>query len=187
MMKRVPVWAIVLSLALTGCQKKNIPLLSDLKMSDPSGEKQLLAGFYGIEAGQWRWTKRRFAVVLRPPRDADKNGATLTIKLFIPGSQIEKLGPVTISADIDDVTLAPETFREAGSLTYSRELPPSLTGSGFVPVVFTLDKALAPFEADGRELGAVVSEVSLESRNPLQTFHRGMNPYQSSNSPGQNR
>jgi hypothetical protein len=172
MMKQVPAAAMVLSLALAGCQTKQIPFSSDLKMSDPSAERQLLAGFYGIEAGQWRWAKRRFVVVLRPPQDSVKNGATLTIKLFIPGSQMEKLGDVTITADIGDVTLAPGTFSEPGSLTYSREVPGSLTGSELVPVVFTLDKALAPFQADGRELGAVVSEVSLEVRHPLKTFHR---------------
>jgi hypothetical protein len=172
MPKQVPAWAMVFSLALFGCEKKKIPLSSDLKMSDPSAERQLLAGFYGIEAGQWRWAKRRFAVVLRPPQGSRESGATLTIKLFIPGSQMEKLGDVTISADIGDVTLAPETFSEPGSLTYSRDVPGSLAGSELVPVVFTLDKALAPFQADGRELGAVVSEVSLEARHPLKAFQR---------------
>ena len=79
---------------------------------------------------------------------------------------MQKLGPMTIEADVGEVSLAPETFTKAGAASYVRDLPPAVMPADvLLPVVFTFDKAVAPFEiTDSRELGAVVTEVSLEPR-----------------------
>ena len=131
-------------------------------MSDALSERQLIAGFHDLEQKQWRWTKRRFAVVLQQPRGAERNGGALELHLFIPDSQIQKLGPITLSAEAADIPLAPETFIKGGTYLYTRKIPPAAFPNALLPVVFTYDKALAPSDNETRELAAVVSEVSLE-------------------------
>jgi hypothetical protein len=149
-------------LVFSGCRSKDSPSLSDLKMSDPNAERQLISGFYKLEQNQWRWTAGRFAVVLQPPRGAGQNGGTLRLQLFVPPGQIEKLGPLTLTAYADDVTLAPEIFTKAGAYSYSRNVPAAAFHPNLLPVVFNFDKALAPSSTETRELAAVVTEVSLD-------------------------
>ena len=136
--------------------------MSDVKFSDKSSERQLIAGFYGVEGDGWRWTTHRFAAVLAVPPGSQTAGATLQLRLYIPESQIDHLGPMTISADVRDTSLAPETFAKAGSYTYTRTLSPELLNQPVLPIIFTFDKALEPRNSDIRELGAVVSEISLK-------------------------
>ncbi len=158
----------VFSLCSAGCHRKRVPPLSgDLRMSDRYSARQLLAGFHALEQNQWRWTARRFAVVLKPPAGSERTGATLQLKLFIPDAQIQKIGPMTLHAEVGEVSLAPETFTEGGSLLYCRDVPAKLIGSDLLPVVFSFDKALAPFQSDGRELAAVVSEVLLAPKDQV--------------------
>jgi hypothetical protein len=164
-MRALCIFAVVIAVAVTGCHRKRYRPTNDLKISDPNSEKQLISGFYGLEQGQWRWTARRFAVVLLPPPGSQQAGATLRLKLYIPETQIQKLGPVTLRADVGEHSLAPEKFAKGGTLEYSQNIQPSLLGPNMLPVVFTFDKALPPAATDGRELGAVVSEVSLERRH----------------------
>ena len=154
--------AIVIVAMLAGCRGKRVGLSSDLKMSDAFSERQLIDGFHDLEQKQWRWTKRRFAVVLQEPAGAERNGGTLRLQLYIPDSQIQKLGPITLSAEAADMSLAPETFIKGGTHSYARKVPPALFRGALLPVVFTCDKALAPSDNETRELAAVVSEISLE-------------------------
>jgi hypothetical protein len=130
-------------------------------MADPMVAKQLLAGFYDAEANAWRWTARRFVVTFPQPANAETKGAILQLQIFIPGSQIDKLGPLTLIADVDEHELKPEIFSAGGQYTFSREVPPEALKSNLIPVIFSLDKAVAPSASDGRELGAVVSMASL--------------------------
>ncbi len=139
-------------------------LLTSLQTSDPAAAKQLVAGFYDVEGGNWRWTAQHFFVNLQPPREADQTGAMLEVKLFIPDSQIQKLGPLTLSAKVDQYQLEAETFTTPGSYTYSREVKGAALRSDIIPVSFSFDKSLPPFLADGRELGAVVSEIGLHAK-----------------------
>lgn len=158
---------LILALLFSACHKKPAtPFVSDLKMSDPNSERQLIAGFYQLEQNQWRWAARRFAVVLKPPPGSERTGAILQLKLFIPESHIAELGPMTLSADVGEVSLLPEKFTKGDSFTYRREVPASSVGPNLLPVVFSFDKALEPYQTDGRELAAVVSEVSLQPRKP---------------------
>jgi hypothetical protein len=166
-MRAAPICVAMMSAASLGCQVKPVVLSSDLKMAESSSARQLTAGFYGIENGKWRWTARRFGVVLQPPAGSMASGAVLKLKLYIPEASLQKLGPMTLSADVGEVTLAPETFNQPGILSYSRDVSPGLFGPNLLPVVFSFDKALAPPDADGRELAAVVTEVSLEPKSKL--------------------
>lgn len=153
---------VAILLACAGCRSNRVELSSRLKMSDSASAIQLIAGFYNLEGDQWRWTARRFAVVLQQPAGSERNGARLRLQLFIPDAQIKKLGPMTLAADVEEVSLGSQTFAEAGSHSYSRNVPTALLGSGLLPVVFTFNKASAPSYAERRELASIVTEVSLE-------------------------
>ncbi len=156
---------LAILVGLAGCQPKDHALSADLKMSDRSSASQLIMGFYGVEHDQWRWTAHRFAVVLPPPSGSERSGARLRLQLYIPDSQIKKLGPMTLTADVGDVSLGSETFTDAGAVLYSRDVPAGLLVTELLPVVFTFNKAAAASNADRRELAAVVTEVSLERSN----------------------
>jgi hypothetical protein len=133
-------------------------------MSDTAISKQLIAGFYDVEANAWRWTARKFVVSFPQPVNADQKGAKLELQLYIPDSQIAKLGPVTLSADVDEHPLPSQTFSAGGQYTFARDVPPDALRSNLVPVIFTFDKAVPPSAGDGRELGAVVTMAALTSK-----------------------
>ncbi len=84
--------------------------------------------------------------------------------IVIPDAQFKRLGPVTVSVDADDINLESQTFPAAGDYNYLSEVPASILRTNLLPVIFTLDKAAAPSTTDGRELGAVVSEISLQTK-----------------------
>jgi hypothetical protein len=71
---------------------------------------------------------------------------------------------MTLKAKVSGKDLEPETFTKPGSYTYTRDLPPSVVDTNLVPVNFVLDKAALPSTTDGRELGAVVTGVGLETK-----------------------
>ncbi|MCZ2073418.1 MAG: hypothetical protein HUU41_17220 [Bryobacteraceae bacterium] len=135
-----------------------------IEMGDLSVSNQLLSGFYDIEMGRWRWTIQNFSVILKPPSASEQNGATLLLRLFIPAVQIDKLGPITLSSEVDDQVLDPQTFYKPGEYTYARDLPPVLLATNVPPVRFCLARATPRTENDGRELGIVVTSAGLISK-----------------------
>ena len=52
-------------------------------------------------------------------------GATLRFKLFVPDDHVTRLGPLTLSAEIDGQQLEPLVTSKGGEVLYSRPLPPS--------------------------------------------------------------
>ncbi len=136
-----------------------------VNMGDPKQEKQLVSGFYGIEANSWRWTAKDFTVSLRPPSAASgAQGATLVFALSIPQVAIDKLKSVTLSASIDGTPLAPETYAHEGQYEYKRDVPPNSLGGNAVRVEFHLNKSMPPAGGDARELGIVARSVGLQSK-----------------------
>src|SRR5947207_3354169 len=73
-------------------------LASTISVAEPRTAGQLLRGFYGLEQGAWRWTQGKFAVVLRPPREAAQKGATLRLNFSVPEPVLAKLKSVTLTA-----------------------------------------------------------------------------------------
>jgi hypothetical protein len=135
-----------------------------VSMGDPKQDKQLVSGFYGIEANSWRWTAKDFTVSLRPPAGSAVQGATLDFALSIPGVVIEKLKSVTLSASINGTALAPETYAQDGQFDYKRDIPSNLLAGNAVRVEFHLDKSMPPAGGDARELGIVARSIGLESK-----------------------
>jgi hypothetical protein len=153
---------VVAAVLSAGCHAVKEPL-SSIEMSDPKTAKQLVSGFYQLEDERWRWTAREFAVALKPPDQAEKRGATLRLELYVPDTQIEMLGPMTVTASVGRYALDSETFVKGGTYTYLRKIEPDALATSLLPVSFCFDKALSPLEADGRELTVIVSKVSLET------------------------
>jgi hypothetical protein len=157
--------ATLATTGLTGCKHatRRVPV-SVVVTADPASAKQLVGGFYQIEAKAWRWTAKKFIVTLVPPPGSEEKGATLQLHFMLPESQIAKLGPMTLSADIDAYSLSPETYSNPGEYYYTRQIPANLLRTNTVPVIFTFDKASPPTPVDGRELGAVVSLIALNPK-----------------------
>jgi len=148
-----------------GCKLfRRAPLQSTVNMRDPHITGQLLDGFYGVEAGAWRWTARQFSVKLKTPAGAAQKGGTLRFMLTVTPVVIEKSGPITLSAKIGGTALAPETYSNPGSYTYQRDVPAGELGKSDVTASFALDKSMFPGGADRRELGVVASTVAIESK-----------------------
>jgi hypothetical protein len=135
---------------------------SSMNMGDPAHAAQLLNGFYNIEAGAWRWTAKNFSVLLRTPPGAERNGAELVLKVYLPDSQLQRLGAMTLSADTGGQSLAARSLTHANEFTYSAPVPAGALQPGFVVVNFRLDKAAVNVQGDARELGVVVTAVELD-------------------------
>ncbi len=134
---------------------------SSVSMADPAQAAQLLNGFYGIEGQRSRWTGKSFSVLLKSPPGSQVAGAELALKLYIPDVQIQKLGPMTLSADAGGYPLTISTFSQPKEYTYSAQIPGEALRSGLVLVSFRLDKSSVGLNGDARELGVVVTSVSL--------------------------
>ncbi len=144
----------------------NPSVASRVNMADPAQAAQLLSGFYDIEGGKSRWTAKTFSVLLKVPPGSDQNGADLALKLYFPDIQIRNLGPITLSAEVDGHQLPAHTFPQSNEYTYSAHVPAEALRSGFAVVNFRLDKSATGLNGDARDLGVVVSEVSLDPLSP---------------------
>jgi hypothetical protein len=164
-----PVCALIAALALAlvplACKRKAAaPLLSVVEMSNLQAQTQLVSGFYAVEAGAWRWTRRNFSVLLAPPPGAAQNGAWLRARVTAPDSLIAMLNTVTLSARIAGQSLAPETYSAPGNYVYERAVPAAALRDRSTTVSFALDKVMPPGGGDLRELGIVVLSVGLEPK-----------------------
>lgn len=141
----------------------NAPLASTLRMGDAAVAGQLLNGFYGIENNTWRWTSKRFSVLLGTPPGAGQNGATLSFAFTVADAVFQKTGPVTLTASINGTTLKSQAYNTSGSYTLSADVPASLLTTDSVKIDFALDKSIRP-DQDKRELGVIANSASLASK-----------------------
>ena len=131
-----------------------------LNVADPDAAPQLLQGWHEVEYGGWRWTEKNFAVLMKVP--AQEQQATLELKFTVPETSIARLRSITLRARIGPLALRAQTYSQPGSHTYTQPAPGAAMKGDTVRIEFQLDKALARGEVDSRELGVVVSSVSLE-------------------------
>ena len=141
---------------------------SSVNMANPAQAAQLLHGFYGIEGGRSRWTAKNFSVLLKAPDGSDQGGAELTLQLYVPDVQILSVGPITMRAEVGGHELAARTYSKSDQYTYSAHVSPNALRSGFAVVNFRLDTSSVGLNGDARELGVVVTAVTLAPRSPAQ-------------------
>ena len=115
---------------------------------------ELLAGWHASEETGWRWTGREFGVRVR----AGVGRHALTMKLYVAGESVRRLGAITLHATANGVALPPAVYLTAGMESYVRELEAE---SGEVELRFSLDKALPPEESDDRERGIIVVSIQV--------------------------
>jgi len=139
---------------------------STIQMNDTSTAAQLISGFYRLEANAWRWTGKDFSVLLRTPDEAQSNGATVTIKVFVSEKQIKELGTITLRASIGSKELAPRTFSRAGVFEYSVDIPANQAHKPLIWIKYGLDKSTGPSLTDPRELGLVVTSIRADAKKP---------------------
>ncbi len=132
--------------------------------ADPRTASQLVKGFHTVEQNSWRWTAGDFAVALKPPAGAAQKGATLTLKFVVAEAVLAKLKTMTLSASVNGVQLAPETYTKSGEYTYARDVPATALQQPSVTVEFKLDKFLPASPADQRDLGVIMTLVGFEAK-----------------------
>ncbi len=169
-----PLLILALVIAASCRQPDTVPVETDaapaatrlaaaVHAADPKGAPQLKEGFHTVEQDAWRWTERRFVVLLGPPEGAATGGATLTLRFAVPEPVIAQLGPVTLEANVGGAALPAQSYTRPGEYIYSHKVPPPALAGDSVAVEFTIDKALGPSAADQRELAVIFSSVELES------------------------
>jgi hypothetical protein len=131
---------------------------SRLSTADPVAVDRL-DGFYQIETG-WRWSKPSFAITLDAPLLAGARAVRLSLEVYLPDALVGSVGPVTLSGRINGHSLQPETYRQPGRFTFTREFPPGWLEQAQVRLEFAVDKSM---RANDRELGIVVASTALDA------------------------
>lgn len=166
--------AFALLAALAGCSGKHSQVANEeeatpprlesvLRMGDTSAGTQLVSGFYPLENGSWRWTGKKFSVLLRTPSTAAQQGADLTFAFNVPDTIIQNLKTVALSASANGTLLKSAEYKAAGAYVFTADVPANLLSSDTTRVDFALDKSLPP-AVDKRELGIIATSVGLTSK-----------------------
>jgi hypothetical protein len=125
-----------------------------------------MSGFYPVEGrgdNAFRWAAPDFSLALAPPPQA-QHGARLLLRVYFPETQIQELGPITLTAFVGDEPLAPETYSKGGSHDFIRDVPACFLDTNVLPVSFNVDPYSRRSETEGRDLGAVVLMAALEPK-----------------------
>jgi len=137
---------------------------STIDVADPGDASHLLDGFYRVEPGAFRWTRKHFEVLLAVPACAGRHGARLAMRFLLPETEIQTLGSVTVSAASGSVSLGSERYGKPGDCLFQQDVPARLLGGQSIGVEFTLDKALSPSPSENRELGVAASRIGIEAK-----------------------
>ena len=166
-MRRIALSVLLLT---AGCNRQHLhppdqsdpdagDLASIIHTADPRTARQLLTGFHGVDPSG-RWTQRSFSVRLRVPALTDP---ALWAHMYLPESQVARLGPVKLMASVNGVPLEPVTLEEAGQLFYVRRIPASALATTPAQVEFGLDKWMPAGTVESRELGVMFIAVGLKN------------------------
>jgi hypothetical protein len=150
---------------MAGCHRVHAPA-SVVRTADPHTADQLIGGFYPAEGegdNRWRWVGPDATLALAPPFPAAK-GARLRLRVYFPETQIQGIGPITLTASIDGQALHPETYSKGGSYDFTRDFPDCLLNTNVLPIRIHFDKFTPKSETDGRDLAAVVLMAALEAK-----------------------
>jgi len=122
---------------------------------------QLVKGWH-FEPGArgWCWTEQHFSVLFENPPETR---AKLSLEFYYPPVAQEQLGTITVRASVNGVALAGKTYARAAKHKYVVRVPAEALGRKTALVEFALDKALPPSQADVRQLGIIVSHLSLSA------------------------
>ena len=130
-------------------------ILADSRLTRSGAAFRLDQGWHELEYESWRWTTRRFSVVLNL---ADRLApATLLFRFHLPKQVLEQRPALALSAVVNGTPLASAVFSTAGEHEYSAAI--TSLEAGRVKVEFELDGSIRAGDGDDRELGVLVSFV----------------------------
>ena len=150
---------------LSSCHRQTQWRASSFSVADPSVSKQLVRGFYRVESG-YRWAGPSFTFALPPPARANTDApkpAKLTLSIYFPLTQIDRLGPITSTATGSEYQFGKATYDQPGPYDFAVEIPAAAFCTNVLPVTFSLDKYLHGSNSYLRDLGVVVNRISLRN------------------------
>lgn len=107
---------------------------------------RLTHGWNTLEADGWRWTRRRFGMVLDSPAPARK----IELHFRIVPELLEAASPLVLSMSIDGIMMPPVSYSTPGDHVYAERIG---LKSGRCDVQFHISHAM---DLDERELGLIV-------------------------------
>ncbi|MBZ5606955.1 MAG: glycosyltransferase family 39 protein [Acidobacteriia bacterium] len=128
------------------------PVRSDLPMSAPEAEQQIISGVYNLENAQWRWMGQAAVILLKPPAAA----SPLVVRFFIPDPAPAR----RITVQLNNQVVATQTYGTAGS--YTLATPPLKPDGDSAEVTITVDKTFST-QSDKRQLGIILTDVGFAS------------------------
>jgi len=137
-------------------------LSTAINVADPRSSIQMLRGFHDLESNAWRWTASKFAVALRPPKDA-KTGGRLYLDFVMAEAVSSKVGMPSVSVTIDGKALPPQQITKNGPQKLEWDLPPDSLLGEVLNVEFSVDKFLAAGAVELRELALIVNSMGIQS------------------------
>jgi hypothetical protein len=155
----LPYTALMLIASLLGsCHRTRESRSGEFSITDPVIARRLTSGFYSRERG-FRWAGPNFTFALPVPDDDGRLGsATFTLSLYLPSTQIEQLGPVTITASGPEAQLAKITYDKGGAFVFVVKIPKqAICCTNVYPVTFSVDKYMHGSNSDRRDLAVVVT------------------------------
>jgi hypothetical protein len=133
-----------------------------IRMADLHTQRQLLKGFYQLEAGAWRWTNKDFSVMIKVPGGAAKNGGVLTLQGSIPPDAVQN-APLEISSRIAGQPLEKKSFSKPGEIIYRVDVPASALTNPLIAADFDLSSTHR-VPGDARDLGVIATVISLRAK-----------------------
>ena len=127
-------------------------ILAKSRLAAPPSSFRLLAGWHELEHKTWRWTDRVFSMEVRCPGPLEP--ATLRFVFQLPEAACANIPSRRLSARINGVPLPSAIYSTPGEHEYIASVPSVDAGAALLE--FELSHAIAPTEADRRQLGVLV-------------------------------
>lgn len=115
-------------------------------------------GWHEIEPDGWRWTERKFGIVLMALNEAEYS---VTLHFAIPATQ-SVADDLVLKAIAGTTELCSETYRSPGTHLYIRRIPKEPAAVDPLRIAFELSRVTQGAEGDKRELGVIVLSVEVE-------------------------
>ena len=132
-------------------------------MGRADAAKQLVSGFYPVENQQWRWTAGNFSILLATPAAAATRGANLLFVFALPDAILQRTGPITLTASLNETEVGKATYDMQGSQRFFAKIPSALLQQSPVAIDFHLDRYVAKGVLEAREFGVIAESISLEA------------------------
>jgi len=134
------------------------PPVFELNVSNPAYKDRLLRGFYDSK-DPWRWTARRFAVLIDapPPLDAP---TLLDLDINAPNELMSVVHQVTLTARVNGQIVGSETYTKAGRYFPEFKVPHAALAKSPVEIECEVDRTFKD-RGTNREMGLIVVAASL--------------------------